>query len=392
MAPSTWSVRSLADLAEYHNGRAFKPTEWSRRGLPIIRIAQLTDPTAIPNYFDGGDLDPRHRAEDGDLLFSWSATLVVVRWNRGPAAVNQHIFKVVERPGVDRSFLQHLLTKSIESLAEESHGSTMKHIRKGVLDTFAVPIPPLPEQRKIAAILSSVDETIEKTEAVIERLDVVKKAMLEELLTRGMPGRHSRFKETEIGVVPEEWEVARLGSLTHILSGFPFKSDLFRDAKSDGMPLIRIRDLKNDQTTVRYTGDFDRDYIMHPGSILVGMDGDFTVCAWTGEPALLNQRVCSIASTAKQKLCDQFLLFLLVPLLAKIHSSTGATTVKHLSVRDIASAMVALPPKAEQELIGAALSSLEYRISMERRLALEGSILKKALADRLLSGEVRVSP
>ncbi len=71
--------------------------------------------------------------------------------------------------------------------------------------------PPLVEQRKIAAILSSVDETIEKTEAVIAKLDVVKRAMLEELLTRGIPGRHSRFKRTEIGEVPEEWTLGTLG-------------------------------------------------------------------------------------------------------------------------------------------------------------------------------------
>ena len=68
-------------------------------------------------------------------------------------------------------------------------------------------LPPLPEQRKIAAILSSVDEVIEKTEAVIEQLQVVKKAMMQELLTRGLPGRHTRFKQTEIGEIPEEWEV-----------------------------------------------------------------------------------------------------------------------------------------------------------------------------------------
>ena len=66
-----------------------------------------------------------------------------------------------------------------------------------------VPRPPLPEQRKIAAILSSVDDAIEKTQAVIDQLQVVKRGLMQELLTRGLPGRHTQFKPTEIGNVPK---------------------------------------------------------------------------------------------------------------------------------------------------------------------------------------------
>ena len=71
-------------------------------------------------------------------------------------------------------------------------------------------LPPLPEQRKIAAILSSVDDAIEKTQAVIDQVQVVKRGLMQELLTRGLPGRHTRFKQTEIGKVPEEWAIVRI--------------------------------------------------------------------------------------------------------------------------------------------------------------------------------------
>jgi type I restriction enzyme S subunit len=104
-------------------------------------------------------------------------------------------------------------------------------------------LPSLPEQRKIAAILSSVDETIEKTEAVIERLQVVKKAMMQELLTRGLPGRHTRFKKTEIGEIPEEWDVVELGESGEWLSGgTPSKNNA--EYWTGTLPWVSPKDMK----------------------------------------------------------------------------------------------------------------------------------------------------
>src|SRR5262249_20364546 len=154
-------------------------------------------------------------------IFSWSATLAAVRWSRGPAVLNQHIFKVIERPGVYREFLRHLLNWSIPFLAEESHGSTMKHIRKGVLDDFVVAVPPIPEQRKIAGILAQVDDPIDAAQAVIDQIEKVKRAMMAHLLTRGIPNRHPRFKQMPAGEVPEAWSTPTLEEITErITYGF----------------------------------------------------------------------------------------------------------------------------------------------------------------------------
>lgn len=143
MVPEGWEKRTLASLADYHNGRAFKPHDWGKEGLPIIRIAQMTNPIAKTDFYSGDDIEAKHKINNGDMLFSWSATLAVMLWNRGPAVLNQHIFKVEEKPGIDSDFLYHLLNNSIDALAEHSHGSTMKHIKKGVLKDFIVPVPSL---------------------------------------------------------------------------------------------------------------------------------------------------------------------------------------------------------------------------------------------------------
>ena len=108
-----WTAKTLSQLATYHNGYPFKPIDWTDEGLPIVRIAQLTDPEAKPNYFGGCDIDERHLIDTGDLLFSWSATLKVLKWVQGPAVLNQHIFKVVEVEGVCRDVLSYLLEYSL---------------------------------------------------------------------------------------------------------------------------------------------------------------------------------------------------------------------------------------------------------------------------------------
>lgn len=151
-ASAPWRTETLGNLAEYINGRAFKPEEWTTKGLQIIRIENLTDPSAPSNHFADA-LDPARKADTGDLLVSWSATLDVFWWDRGPAAVNQHIFKVIEDPKkVRRDFLYFLLKSVIEQLRAQVHGSTMKHITKPKFVGLEVRVPSDPSEQEDIAL------------------------------------------------------------------------------------------------------------------------------------------------------------------------------------------------------------------------------------------------
>lgn len=175
---SDWQEASLADLADYINGRAIKPEECStQHGIPVIRIKQINDPQSIEDRFCGDDLDEKNIARSGDLLFSWSATLKTILWQGPTGAINQHIFKVLPKEGIDKTFLHYLIDHSLPALTEESHGSTMKHIKKSALSAFRLQIPPLPEQKKIAEILSGIDRLVEaKKRRVKQRKSLLKSA------------------------------------------------------------------------------------------------------------------------------------------------------------------------------------------------------------------------
>ena len=148
---------AVSSLATYINGRAFKPAEFTAEGLPVIRIKQLLDPAADLDRYDGS-YEEKHFITDGDLIFSWSASLEVVRWNRGDALLNQHLFKVVENDGVDRGWLTYVLRSALKHFRQMTHGTTMKHITRSALDQVFVRRPPLEEQRTVARLLAGIEQ------------------------------------------------------------------------------------------------------------------------------------------------------------------------------------------------------------------------------------------
>ena len=217
MSVDGWELRSLLALADYINGYAFKPDDWGKEGLPIIRIEQLKNPDGSADYF-AGQLPSAVVIDDGDLIFSWSASLFLRIWTHGRAALNQHLFKVIERDGVDRLFLKAFIEFYLPDLTKASHGSTMQHITRKELERFAAPFPTYQhEQSKIAEVLSTVDRAIEQTEALVAKQQRIKTGLMQDLLTRGIDEygdlrseQTHKFKDSPLGRIPMEWESASL--------------------------------------------------------------------------------------------------------------------------------------------------------------------------------------
>lgn len=179
--PHGWRWSCLGEVADYINGRAFKPTEWGESGTPIIRIQNLNSPEAPFNFYDGA-VDEKHRVRNGDLLISWSASLDAFIWERDEAALNQHIFNVKEnRNLVDRKYLYHAVRAAMASIRSKIHGATMQHITKPEFEAVPLALPPLDEQRRIAAILDKADALRQKRRQAIAKLDELAQATFLEM-------------------------------------------------------------------------------------------------------------------------------------------------------------------------------------------------------------------
>lgn len=153
----------------------------------------------------------------------------------------------------------------------------------------------------------------------------------------------------------EHWGRIYLNEVAKVQNGFAFSSLNF--AKTEGLPLIRIRDINNESTVDRYTGEYNDDFIVRKGDILIGMDGDFKSTIWKGGNALLNQRVCRILPNSKNYE-PKFLFLCLQPYLNAINEETSSVTVKHLSSKTIEEIPLPLPPLSEQKQIVSKIEEL----------------------------------
>ena len=173
--------KRLGDIATYVNGYAFKPSDRGTKGLPIIRIQDLTGNSYDLGYYSG-NYPEKIEINDGDILISWSGSLGIYIWNRGKALLNQHIFKVVfDKGDVNKQYFVFAVQYKLQEMMDKTHGATMKHIVKKDFDNTLIPFPALETQRKIANILSKVNVIISARKKQIKMLDELIKARFIEM-------------------------------------------------------------------------------------------------------------------------------------------------------------------------------------------------------------------
>lgn len=166
---------SFGSTCKLQNGRAFKPSDWSEAGTPIVRIQNLNDESKPFNYCTF-EVEKRFHIDSGDLLFSWSGTpgtsFGAFFWNRGKAFLNQHIFRVDVKNGVDKNYLRYAINSKLDFIIDQAHGGVgLKHITKDKLESVEIPLPPLEEQKRIAAILDKADAIRRKRQQATKLAD-----------------------------------------------------------------------------------------------------------------------------------------------------------------------------------------------------------------------------
>lgn len=196
--PNGWEWISIGETGEYINGFAFKPSHRDAGGLPIVRIQNLTNESK-PLNTTTIEVPSDYKIDTGDMLMSWSATLDVFVWRRGPALVNQHIFKVIPDERVmSKSLLFYWLKQAIQQLqkTDHLHGSTMMHINRGPFMAHRVPLPPAAEQTRIVAKL---EELLSDLDAGVAELKAAQKKLAQY--------RQSLLKAAVEGTLTAEWRV-----------------------------------------------------------------------------------------------------------------------------------------------------------------------------------------
>ncbi len=188
--PNDWVESNLGEVAQYINGRAFKPSEWEKSGLPIIRIENLNNPDAQYNY-SSQQFEAKYFVQSGDLLFAWAASLGAFIWRGDNAWLNQHIFKIIPHSCVDKLYLYYYLCNVVSNLYAKTHGSGMVHITKKPFLSTKIPLPPLAEQHRIVAkieeLFAELDRGIAGLEKAKAQLKTYRQAVLHDIFEKTEP-------------------------------------------------------------------------------------------------------------------------------------------------------------------------------------------------------------
>ena len=190
------------------------------------------------------------------------------------------------------------------------------------------------------------------------------------------------------GAKPVEWKKSDIYSLANIIYGAPFSSKLFNTDRN-GMPIIRIRDLKDQQFATYTTETHPKGYLLQPGDIVVGMDGEFRPYMWGNDKAWLNQRVCVFEN--KRPYGKAFLYFTIKPLLYAIEQTQVATTVIHIGKKDFDAFEVTIPDDEIMNQFDTITSPMIQQIVENCLESKRLASLRDVLLPKLMSGELDVS-
>jgi len=186
LRPKQWTLQRLGQMCGLLNGIAFKPTDWTRTGLPIIRIQNLNRGEEF-NYYDGVVAD-KYYIDPGTLLFSWSGnrgtSFGPFIWPGPRGILNQHIFKVTPKEGIRTLWFYYALDDVRQRVERVAHGgSGLVHIRRPDLCEYLVATPEEDEQERIEKAIATHDDRIRSEEVYLGKLRSIKKGLMQDLLS-----------------------------------------------------------------------------------------------------------------------------------------------------------------------------------------------------------------
>ncbi|WP_158624334.1 restriction endonuclease subunit S [Corallococcus sp. CA041A] len=413
---SNWPEFRIGELGQVEAGRQRNPNA-PGTPRPYLRVANvydgrldLSDVLEMP--FTDNEFE-RFRLHPGDILLNEGQSLQLVgrcslyRGEPVSVAFQNSLIRFRAGPNVETEFafqlFRHLQYSGVfSSVATQT--TSIAHLGVSRFASIPVRIPPLPEQRKIAAILSSVDETIVKTEAVIAQLEVVKKALIERLLARGMPGRHVSFKQTEAGALPSSWHIVRLSEVAEVRTGLS-KNSKRALATTVELPYLRVAnvqdghlDLDEVKTIAVEASQVER-FLLHRGDVLFCEGGDADKVGrgtvWRGELPLCLHQNHVFAVRPTDAVLPEFLSIYRGSSRGKAYFLDAAkqtTNLASINSTQLRALPLPLPPIEEQQEIVAIVVATADRISIQRRSLKSLQSIKTALLDALLSGRIRMNP
>lgn len=373
---------TVADVCTMRNGHGFGPEDWDTTGLPIIRIQNLNGGEKF-DYFSGVP-EERWLVDPGQMLFSWAGTKGVsfgpTIWRGKRGVLNQHIFKVQPKSGIDGEWLYWALKHVTNRIEAQSHGfkATLVHVKKSDIDRQPLAVPPPSEQRRIAQILSTWDQAIVAAERVVAN------------------SQHQRLGLTQTLLSDRCRQALGMPTLPREHASAIFLPRSVR--RNDGLELLSVMQ----GAGVVPRSSLDRKVVMPEGSTdgyKLVEPGDFVISLRSFEGGLEYSRFRGLVSPAytvlkaAKPIADDFYrhYFKSREFIGRLAVAViGIRDGKQISYDDFEYLKLPYPSVAEQETIAKTLNAAEEAVERHERYLQLLRQEKTALISQLLTGERRV--
>ena len=410
LVPEGWKDSTIGDIASVKRGASPRPIQdpkWWGGNVGWVRISDVTRSSKYlfktTDYLSDEGVAKSVKIKQGEVILSICATIgkpIIVKTD---ACIHDGFVWFDKLPkSIDREFFYYTLKEKEEFLASQRQSGTQGNLNTSIVSSLRVYLPPLPEQQKIATILTSVDNVIEKTEAQINKLQDLKKGMMQELLTKGI-GRggipHTEFKDSPVGRIPKSWKVVSLGDITEESAFGPrFSSDFYSENGNIGC--IRTTDMdKNwdiDYSTVPLANlrfDEFKSHILRDGDLLVTRSGTCGVVDVFKEQSVPMVAAAFLIRFRLSEAVNPW--FIRIALMSSsiqenIQMLASGGVQKNLSGTNLKTLLLPLPSREEQDLIVSIVNSGNSKIAVTNKKLRGLQSLKKALMQDLLTGKVRV--
>lgn len=399
-----WKEVRLGDVCEIKGGKRLPKGVnliTQKNSHPYIRVRDLGKCKTIEINSSYEYVDEitqkqikKYITQKGDILISIVGTIgliAIVGDSLNGANLTENCVKLVKLDKIDSEYLYYYLKSPFgqQNISRGTVGAVQAKLPIKNIQEFSIICPELiSDQRRIASILSSLDRKIELNNKINADLEEMAQAIFKNWFVDFEPFKDGKFVDSELGMIPEGWKVGSPYEYVKVVYGAPYKSAKFND-NGEGLPLIRIRDLK-DCNPQFYTPEIlpQTEYV-NMGDIVAGMDAEFVPHIWKGNTGLLNQRVCKLMPQ-QTSISNLFVLYLMKPELEFVQSYKTGTTVSHLGKADIDKFVVVLPPLKVLEECSKILDSILQRIKNISAESRTLSTLRDTLLPRLMSGELEV--
>lgn len=299
---------------------------------------------------------------------------------------------VLDIKRADVEYLYWAFLNQSSHLGLLSQGSTVKGLTREYLKNLRIFLPPLPEQKKIAEILSTVDQAIQRVGEAIETTQKLKKGLMQELLTKGIGNKE--FKDTEIGRIPENWKIVKILEIGKITTGkTPSTSN--RAYWNGDIPFITPADIKEGkyiyqtERCVTSQGAQQIGFILPANAVLVVCIGStIGKTGLTYKESVTNQQINSIV--CNNDTSKHYVYYATTFRADILRSFSGVAAVPIIKKSLFEQVKLPLPPLPEQQKIAEILSAVDGRLELLRKRKERLERIKKGLMEDLLTGKRRV--